>query len=375
MTEIFLIRHTQAEGNLYRMMQGHWDGGVTIHGHAQIAALAERFRNERVDAVYSSDLTRARLTAGAITKYHDLPLHTDEALREIDVGPWEAEFFGNVLHNEPEQAMNFVQHQDIWHIDGAESFEAVRERGYAALVRIAQANEGGRVAVVSHGVTIRCIMTRVLNVPLDDVQTLPIFGNTSVTTLVWDGAGFSAVGMNDTAHLDVFSRPLWPKVSALRDEAIDPCAEGEYYKACYADSWRAAHGTLRGYDEAVYLAAAKRHHAAHAGAVRRLYDGDVPVGLIDMDTARDAEKGLGWISLVYLCQEYRGRGYGIQVLARAIKEYSLLSRHELRLHVAEDNAAARRFYEGAGFEYIDEPGAAAGQPLLMRLPLGGNAHV
>ena len=53
MTEIFLIRHTQAEGNLYRMMQGHWDGDITPMGSRQIDALAERFRNVPVDAVYS----------------------------------------------------------------------------------------------------------------------------------------------------------------------------------------------------------------------------------------------------------------------------------------------------------------------------------
>ena len=29
MTEIYLIRHVQAEGNLYRVMQGHFDGAVT----------------------------------------------------------------------------------------------------------------------------------------------------------------------------------------------------------------------------------------------------------------------------------------------------------------------------------------------------------
>ena len=46
MTELYLIRHTQAEGNLYRMMQGHWDGNVTALGWREIEALAER--NEKV---------------------------------------------------------------------------------------------------------------------------------------------------------------------------------------------------------------------------------------------------------------------------------------------------------------------------------------
>ena len=63
MTEIYLIRHTQAEGNRYRMMQGFWDGGVTDLGKKQIEALEERFRDFPMDAVYSSDLKRAVMTA------------------------------------------------------------------------------------------------------------------------------------------------------------------------------------------------------------------------------------------------------------------------------------------------------------------------
>ena len=56
MTEIYLIRHAQAEGNTYRIMQGHWDGGVTAHGRLQIRALAERLKEIPFDAVYASDL-------------------------------------------------------------------------------------------------------------------------------------------------------------------------------------------------------------------------------------------------------------------------------------------------------------------------------
>ena len=50
MTRLFLIRHTQAEGNLYRMMQGQWDGPITALGRQQIDALSERFQSMPVDA-------------------------------------------------------------------------------------------------------------------------------------------------------------------------------------------------------------------------------------------------------------------------------------------------------------------------------------
>ena len=369
MTEIFLIRHTQAEGNLYRMMQGHWDGDVT-------AALAERFKDIPVDAVYSSDLYRARMTAGAVTKYHgELELQQVPALREIDVGPWETAFFGNVFHEFPQQADDFVNHPGRWRIDGAETYAAVQERAYAALEDIARRHDGQRVVVVSHGVTIRCIMSRVLGVPLEGVETLPIFFNTSVTTLHYSGGRFTAKGQNDCTHLEKLNSPVWRKNSGLRDEPMDPRAESRYYAACYAASWLAAHGTLRDYDEGVYLTCAREHYLYDGGSVLKILDGDDPVGLVDMDVLRGAREGYGWISLIYLREDYRGKGYGIQLLARAIKKYTNLGRTALRLHVAEENAAAVRFYESCGFTVLSREQRTTGPLLLMGRELGGRKYV
>ena len=108
MTEIYLIRHTQAEGNLFRAMQGHWDGDVTALGLQEIDALAERMRDVKIDALYASDLKRAVLTAGAIRRYHALPLRTEPELREINVGPWEARFFADIQHEQPREAELFL---------------------------------------------------------------------------------------------------------------------------------------------------------------------------------------------------------------------------------------------------------------------------
>ncbi len=62
-TTLYLIRHAQAEGNLYRRCQGWYDSLITETGYRQIAALAERFKDVKIDAVYSSDLFRTRTTA------------------------------------------------------------------------------------------------------------------------------------------------------------------------------------------------------------------------------------------------------------------------------------------------------------------------
>ena len=48
MTEIYLIRHAQAEGNLYRMAHGHYNGMITNYrGYQQIDALRQRSRSAR----------------------------------------------------------------------------------------------------------------------------------------------------------------------------------------------------------------------------------------------------------------------------------------------------------------------------------------
>ena len=82
MTTIYLIRHAEAEGNLYRRAHGWYNSTITDRGYRQIAALAKRFADTKFDAVYSSDRFRTMITALSIYKTHGLPLRIVRALRE-----------------------------------------------------------------------------------------------------------------------------------------------------------------------------------------------------------------------------------------------------------------------------------------------------
>ncbi len=369
MTEIYLIRHAQAEGNRFRIMQGHWDGGVTELGRRQIALLTERLLPLSFDAVYASDLYRACLTASAVYRPRGLPLHTDPALREINIGPWEQLFFGNLLHDEPESARSFIEDAPNWYKPGAETFGQVTERAYAALEAIARRHEGGRVAVVSHGVTIRCLLSRILGLDLQDREGLPIVRNTAVTVLRWEDGRFSLVLLNDDSHAESLRQPGWSSSASLRHEPLDPRRDRDYYCACYRDAWLAAHGNLRGFQAEAYWAAAREHLWLDPASVLRLLDGDRSVGLVDLDPQRSADRGCGWLSLLYLCPEYRGQGYGIQALGRAIVYFRGLGRRGLRLLAAEENAPALRFYQREGFRPVGWESGVSGRLLLLERDL------
>ena len=103
----------------------------------------------------------------------------------------------------------------------------------------------------------------------------------------------------------------------------------------------------------------------------RLYLGEEPVGLVDLDTLRGRHAGYGWVSLLYLCPEYRYQGYGPQALARAIFHFRRLGRRSLRLHAAEENASALAFYRKEGFRQLSYENGSLGKLLLMEKSLEG----
>ena len=370
MKEIYLVRHTQAEGNRYRMLQGSWDGRVTKLGKRQIDALAERFKDIPVEEVWSSDLKRAMQTADAAARWKSLPIHTSPDLRELDIGPWERKFFGNVMHDHPDVGRQFIFDPEHFYLEGAETYSQVRERALRGLMQICRESEANVIAVFSHGVALRCIMSGITGIPLNDVSNLPIFKNTAVTKLLWDGEAFTVCYMNDFSHLPPAEQTAWSIVRDVRDECFRPGIDRVYYETCYADSWMSVHGSLEDYSAPVYYNAALRHHAVHPGAVMRLYQLEEPVGLIDLDTERGKEEGTGWISLLYLKESYRNKGYGIQLLGRAEMLYEDLGRKCLQLQVSEKNGIALAFYSREGFQIVGETDTAGGKLLLMEKKLG-----
>lgn len=369
MTEIYLIRHAQAEGNRYHMMQGHWDGGVTSLGRRQIEELAERFRGITLSAVYASDLYRAILTAGAAARWQDLPVTPLTALREINVGPWEGRFFGDLQWERPDEIRRFISDPDHWSLEGAETYADVTARAYPALEEIARRHEGQVVAVCSHGITIRCLLSKILGISLAETANLPISGNTAVSRLLWEDGRFRADFINDVSHLSEQNRITWRKAGDLRAQPLDGKADRDYYEKRYADAWLFAHGDLAGFAPEPYFEAARGHLRVNPGSVLRFFDRETPAGLLDLDPLRGRHAGCGWISLLYLEPEYRGRGCGVQLLARAYSLFRAQGRRSIRLHVADDNRTALDFYLREGFRQIGSESAGHGRLLLMEKKL------
>ena len=87
MTTLLLARHGETDWNRDHRWQGHSDPPLNETGRRQAAALAAQLTD--LDAIYSSDTERAHETAGIVAERLDLPVTTDERLREVSFGDWE----------------------------------------------------------------------------------------------------------------------------------------------------------------------------------------------------------------------------------------------------------------------------------------------
>ncbi len=193
--EIWLVRHGETALNAARILQPA-DTPLSAHGLRQVEALAERLASEKFAGILSSDLPRAHQTAQAIAARTGHALHTTPLLHERSFGDWRGQPYDS-LSTDP-LAMSEAP-------PGGESTaqfaERCREAFALALQR--QAELGGPLVVVTHGLVIRQMLAALPASAHSEEggMELPRMGNTSLT--IFDAAPPHAVRLlNCVRHLD-----------------------------------------------------------------------------------------------------------------------------------------------------------------------------
>lgn len=221
MTEIYLIRHGEAEGNVFRRLHGQYNSLLMPRGHIQAQCIEKRFASVRIDACYSSDLTRAGLTARSIYLSKGLPLHRDPRFRELDVGSWEDMTYGYLDNFEAEQMWKFSHDPVNWNVPGAETYDIYTQRFIEAMTEAAEDHDGGTIAIFSHGAVLRSTLMRLFF--HGDAEKLPLSDNAGVSRLFYSKGKFTYDYLNDNSHippeLSTFYIQSWWRKTDNRKEA------------------------------------------------------------------------------------------------------------------------------------------------------------
>jgi len=186
-TTLYLARHGESDWNVERRWQGNADRPLTDLGRRQAGQLAERLASTPLDAVYSSDLLRARETAAAVARRQGLEVRTLAALREVDVGSWSGLTREEVEERFPAAFATWREGGHGW-VDG-EAYEDMAGRVVTAVLEIAGSHPGGSVLVVAHGGPIRALHAVALGLDISEHRRLkPVAVNAHLSRLhVEDG--------------------------------------------------------------------------------------------------------------------------------------------------------------------------------------------
>lgn len=202
MTYIYLIRHCEAMGNLKRVFQGSTDCDISETGAKQLEYLKERFKNIRLDAIYSSPLIRARKTAEAAAFGKGLEIITRQNLTELNGGVLECRPFQEAFNSIAGLADTWNNHPQDFAPEGGEAMRNAYVRIYDEITELVRINRGKTVAAVSHGGVLRCLMCRVLYNDINRLKDVPWCENTAVTLLKIDDSDKIGVEFfNDYSHV------------------------------------------------------------------------------------------------------------------------------------------------------------------------------
>lgn len=202
MTYIYLVRHCEAIGNHKRLFQGSTDCDISEIGAKQLEYLKERFKDIKLDAVYSSPLLRAQKTAQVIAFGKGLEIITRKNLTELDGGVVEGKPFAEAFSAIPSLADAWNYHPQDFAPEGGEAMRDAYVRIYDEIIALASMNRGKTIALASHGGVLRCLTCRILYNDITRLRDVPWHENTSVTLIKIDNDNKIGIEFfNDHSHV------------------------------------------------------------------------------------------------------------------------------------------------------------------------------
>lgn len=350
MTTIYLIRHGEAEGNLCRRAHGQTDTQLTPFGREQVARLTARFEDITVDAVYASDLTRAKHTVQTIADGHHVPLQLDATLREIHLGDWECVAWTKWADEDPVSYENFTHHPQRCTLKNGESPTQAQARFYQAMTRIATMHPDQTVVVGAHGAVITYFLLQVLSLAMDQSKEIGFCENTSVNRLQFDGNSFTLQQRHDASHLAQSRHPFW----SARWDTVDPTKipMGEYLRFSPVDLSEQSALCMQYLrpilGDRITVDLLEKNLKLHPESVSFAWFQNRVVGLCYADLS-SSDDTICQIGAMVLDESLHGIGFAPQLIGQLMEVARQMGKRTLAITLSHSNQKAVKFFQKIGF--------------------------
>lgn len=165
---LYFVRHGETYWNAIGRMQGQWEADLNEKGLAQAHGHGQLLSRLGVDKVYASPLRRADMTAQIICKALGADYETDDRLKEWDCGDWSGELRVDVKRKWPDEWAAFDADRYNYRGPNCENYPDMIARARPFLDEML-AKDHARVAIVSHGMIARAMLSTLLELTRDAV--------------------------------------------------------------------------------------------------------------------------------------------------------------------------------------------------------------
>lgn len=205
--ELILVRHGETDWNKDRVFRGQMDMRINAAGIMQADATAEALKDKVFDAVYSSPLKRALVTARRIAKPHEIEVRAEKGFTDMHFGAWQGLTEAQVEERYPALLRRWSENPAGVRPPGGESTRKAWKRINGQLREVLFTHGTGTVVIVSHRVPLKMMTAYLLKKRrkgIRDIKHDPCAISTFKIHGRWD---YEPVSLNDTKHLDRLRLP------------------------------------------------------------------------------------------------------------------------------------------------------------------------
>ena len=202
MTKFILVRHGQSKANECGYLVGKTEAPLSSLGEKKARAVSEYIlKVYKVDAIYSSPLSRACNTVKGVADALNLPINMENKLTEFDFGKWEGLTHEKIKNSFDDGYSKWARDPGVFIPDGGESMAQLQARVVEKIKEIGKKEDGKTVLIGSHSSVIRALQCYIQGLPLTEMKNTPWVVNGSIAEINFDGENFFIFKYGFDGHL------------------------------------------------------------------------------------------------------------------------------------------------------------------------------
>ena len=202
MTKFIIVRHGQSKANECGYLVGNAEAPLSPLGEKQANAVSEYIlKTYKVDAIYSSPLSRACNTIKGVADALNLPIFTEKELTEFNFGEWEGLTLEEIKEKFDNGYSKWAKDPGTVVPQGGESMAHLQARVVEKLKEIGKKEDGKTVLIGSHSSVIRALQCYIQGLPLSKMKNTPWVVNGSIAEINFEGEDFYIFKYGFDGHL------------------------------------------------------------------------------------------------------------------------------------------------------------------------------